>query len=89
MTITEWTNEDSTLASAEGWDVFDSEGSANGPWQIQKRDETSTFNQDTDAWRYVWQRAERGSLLHQRALEYIKEHNPPEYDAIRQWVGAS
>lgn len=82
----EWTDEDRRVANAEGWDVFDSYGSANGPWQIQRLDEEAILDNDTDAWELVKAKADAGSLVHCNALAFITEHNPQEAMAIRKWA---
>lgn len=92
MTTT-WTDADSQAASLEGWDIWDSEGSQNGPWQIQKFDDTEEaaeqgfgiLAEDTDSWVLVRTQAAAGSPLHQRALAFLAEHNPTEYEAIMAW----
>jgi hypothetical protein len=85
----EWTNEDSRAAYDEGWDIFDSEGSQNGPWQIQKFDDPDSgpqvFTEDTDAWVQVRTRASEGSALHIKALAFLRQYNPQEADAIERW----
>ena len=93
--MSNWTNTDSAAACADGWNIFECFGSDNGPWQIQRLDEPSDwpefhgrpypFAEDADAWCHVWQKAEEGSALHQRALAFLGEHNPSEFDAIRRW----
>lgn len=95
MTI-EWSEEDRDAACDEGWDIFETGGSENGPWQIQKfdspdewegRPEPYPFEDDTDAWVHVRNRAETGSALHLKALAFLREHNRQEFDAIMAWVG--
>lgn len=77
-------------AEPEGWGVFDSCGSENGPWQIQRIDELEVFTEDNQAWMLVWERAVvHGSPIHQAALDFVRENNPPEYDAIAAWVTRS
>lgn len=88
MTIPEWYERYGGQANAEGWNIFDSHGSENGPWQIQRDDDMGQFPNDDAVWTYVWQRAQQGSVMHQEALEIIKEHNPQEYQSIREYVGA-
>ena len=77
--------DDDEIATSEGWGVFDSAGSDGGPWQIQRIDELEMFPSDDEAWVHVWTRAAEGSPVHRRALDYVREHNPPEYEAIERW----
>jgi hypothetical protein len=81
-----WTLADSLAAIAEGWDVFDCDGSANGRFQICKRDDMEIFEDDTDAWVHIGTRATEGSRLHMRALTFVMQHNPVEYTAISNTV---
>lgn len=81
-----WTIADSRAAITEGWDVFDCDGSDNGRFQICKRDDMTTFDIDDDVWVHVAKRATDGSALHVRALAFIMQHNPIEYNAISNTV---
>lgn len=94
ITATTWTRADSRAANAEGWDIFECDGSANGPYQLCKIDDPQEFTacygtvfshiweDDTDAWLYV---REHPTALHSRALAYLKQVNPQEHDAIMKW----
>ncbi|WP_439357911.1 hypothetical protein [Bradyrhizobium sp. DASA03007] len=73
---------DNGQAIDEGWSIFECFGSENGPWQIQKMDDAGKFNTDIDVWRLVVTYADAGSVYHQRALQFIKDNNPMEYDCI-------
>ena len=86
-----WTSDDRSAALSEGWDIFDCQGSASGPWQLQSFDDPEDvetaprpypFQSDLDAWKHVRSRAAQGSPLHERALAFLAEHNLPEYRAI-------
>jgi hypothetical protein len=55
-----WTAANRDAARAEGWNVFDCIGSVSGPFQICKYDEEDRFENDTNAWRFVWLRSVRG-----------------------------
>jgi hypothetical protein len=69
-------------AADEGWCISECHGSENGPWQLQKCDEQDVFKTDIEAWRFVVDVAEAGSEYHQSALQFLKDHNPIEYDCI-------
>lgn len=73
---------DNHQSADEGWVVSDCDGSENGPWQIQKLDHLAMFPSDGDAWRHVITKADEGSAYHQAALDFIREHNPIEANAI-------
>lgn len=82
-----WSREQSDLATIEGWDVFNAEGSSlneNGdrPYQLQRWDEVDLFDSDEDAMKHVRRRADEGSELHMAALAYLKAESRPEYDEI-------
>lgn len=40
---------------------------------------------DKDAWRLVLTRANEGSLLHQKALDFLAAYSHPEFDAIMDY----
>jgi hypothetical protein len=73
---------DNAQAGKEGWGIFDCEGSANGPWQLQKEDIQDVFATDCDAWQHVVACADAGSAYHLAALEFLLQHNPQEHSAI-------
>jgi hypothetical protein len=87
--------DDHLAANREGWDLFDSEGSENGPLQLCKIDDPETWaddreviiertwDEDNQAWVYVWTNP---SDLHTKALAVLKAENPIEYAAIEKWV---
>ncbi|RUU78224.1 hypothetical protein [Mesorhizobium sp. M7A.F.Ca.MR.362.00.0.0] len=88
--MTEWLPECQTDAQREGWDIFEASGSMlneNGdrPFQLQALDESDKFvgdERDSKAWDHVYNLAHVGSLLHQQALNFLKEHSLPEFEAI-------
>ncbi|ANA86310.1 hypothetical protein BEN60_gp052 [Gordonia phage Smoothie] len=93
-----WTNADSVLAHGEGWDIFECSGSSAGDFQIQKFDDPDEwissgrpypFRDDTDVWRHVSALAAKGSALHVRALEFLRENNPQEVEAIEKFIRES
>ncbi|TPJ51756.1 MULTISPECIES: hypothetical protein [unclassified Mesorhizobium] len=87
---TEWNPGQQTDAQAEGWDIFEASGSQlneNGdrPFQLQACDQAQIFTGflcDLKAWTHVYTKAMTGSLLHQQALNFLKEHSAPEFEAI-------
>ena len=79
---------DNTVCADEGWCISDSDGSENGPWQLQRVDEMSAFTSDDAAWVFVLNLAKAGSALHQRALDFLKANNPKEFDAIHKFMAA-
>jgi hypothetical protein len=90
---TGWTHDDSWTAMQEGWDIFDCDGSDNGPYQLCVLDEPillpelgytePKFTGDTEAWIHVRTQArEHDSPLHQKALTFLYTHCPAEYQRI-------
>lgn len=78
----------STL-TREGWDVFDSDGSLNGDWQIQHfadADECDATQLDSDetAWDLAWRGAAAGHREHLHALAFIRQRCPREWLNICQ-----
>jgi hypothetical protein len=73
---------DDTQAVSEGWSIVETDGSENGPYQLQKIDEFDKFKSDDEAWLYVYRRANEGSAYHQQALAYLDDNNPKEYEAL-------
>jgi hypothetical protein len=76
----EWTTEDSAQAIAEGWDIFKCSGHSD--WQLQRLDEASPFGNDDEAWEFV---LKNRSLLHLRALEFLRHHDPYEFATIMRF----
>jgi hypothetical protein len=75
----EWTKIDSELATNEGWDLYHSEGSADGNRQVQRNDEQGLLNEDLDAWKIV---KSNRQPHHSKALEILKIENINEYKRI-------
>jgi hypothetical protein len=74
-----WSNADSALANAEGWDIFE----ACDGLRLERDDEAMTFAGDGDAWLHVMRKAnEEQSDLHVRAMEHLKAESPTEYARI-------
>lgn len=61
-----WTRRDSAHASAEGWDLFDVDGT--GLLEIERVDEHERFTWDDEAVDYVRRRAMGRRPLHRKAL---------------------
>ena len=74
-----WTRKDSELATKEGWDLYDSQGSVDGDLQIQRNDEQGLLNEDLDAWRIV---KPQKLQHHKKAMEILKVRNIDEYNRI-------
>jgi len=85
----------------EGWAIFDSFGSDNGPWQIQRFDDPDewtdeagnlispiAWEDDCDVWMMVVSKARSGSEIHQRALDALMIGNPLEAAAIVAWIAS-
>lgn len=76
----------------EGWGIFDCDGSDNGPFQICRidsvdDDDVPQLEDDSAAWRIVLNRAAEGSAIHRAALQFVKDNNRIEYDAIAKFAG--
>src|SRR5947209_15166723 len=79
----EWSEFDSIGASIEGWDIFPSFNPHRRFW-LERRTSFGIFATDEQAGRHVWKRAQEGSALHQRALDFLKKHSPGEWGEIRR-----
>lgn len=82
-----FTDAESALFQAEGWEIFEASGSVqndNGdrPFQLQRLDEEAILPDDVTAWAIVLRRAHGGSEPHQKALNFLREHSPAEFEAI-------
>lgn len=73
---------DNAIAFDQGWGIFECHGSENGPWQLQKLDESSRFRNDLEAWRLVVDYSKAGSEYHKKALAFLAANNPIEHDCI-------
>lgn len=74
-----FSSDDHLSASAEGWDIF-AVNADESNLQLQKIDEQNTFGSDDEAWEFVITKAVSGSKLHQRAIAYIKQETPEEFE---------
>ncbi|MCP1757769.1 hypothetical protein [Bradyrhizobium elkanii] len=77
---------DNNRAFDEGWGIFECHGSQNGPWQLQKLDESPRLRNDLEAWRLVVDYANAGSDYHVKALQFLAEHNPLEHNCIMDTI---
>ena len=68
--------------SKEGWDLFFSEGSVSGDYQIQRIDEMGVFENDIEAIKFVYKKALEGSKRHRKVLARIMILNPQEIELI-------
>lgn len=66
-------------ADAEGWGIFECNGSENGLHQICGVDDAGGTGDDDAAWRYVVARAKEGSDYHRGALDFIRINAPAEW----------
>lgn len=91
----EWSLEHQQGAHAEGWDLWDCDGSENGRTQLCAFDDKEEFPQakalpeDGDAWAHVVAKARSGSDLHLHALKVVAAHNPIEAASIEKHTGYS
>lgn len=91
-----WTTADSKAANAEGWDVFDALGSANGRFQVCRIDDPEAWARrgDTPAVSLLagdeaaWLLVLSGSAAHHaKAREFIGAHNPLEWESMAKFAG--
>lgn len=82
-----WSNEHCEAAQREGWDIFDTQGSNGGPWQVQRFDDASEVHgapqlkDDETAWQIVIQGT---AAHHEAARQFIRTHSPKEWAALNQ-----
>ena len=95
---TEWTGEDSCCAIELGWDIFDAdrhpddktvneqivEGRPYGyrPFELQAVHEADILPDDNAAHVFVVESANAGDPLALKALAFLKERSPVEYEAV-------
>jgi len=82
-----WTVADAARAHQEGWDVFDCGNEVNGRWQIQRLDASDVpgapqLADENAAWRLIVQGCLLDSAHHRAALDFVRQHNLIEYEAI-------
>jgi|AntDeeMinimDraft_5_1070356.scaffolds.fasta_scaffold12010_5 hypothetical protein len=76
-----FTVSDDEIANAEGWGIFSVDGD-DKDLQLQKFDDSSAFQDDDAAWDFVLTKAVSGSELHQRAIAFIKQESPDEFESF-------
>lgn len=92
--LVEWSDAHSDAAVREGWDIWDSEGSENGRWQVQRIDDPEAFYEatgftpprltsDAEAFCIV---ANGTEPHHSVARGFLRYHNPKEYQAVMNFV---
>jgi hypothetical protein len=85
-----WSVEHSNAAIAEGWEIFDCDGSSNGRWQVNCLDSPLDWaeeggvvppelNGDEAAWKIV---ANGTQPHHEAARVFLQAHNPQEYALV-------
>lgn len=90
-----WTQANDDAAAREGWNIWDSAGSVNGRWQLQRIDDADAFEEaagfvpvqlksDDDAFQIV---ANGTEPHHEAARSFLKAHNPAEYEAVMGFKG--
>ncbi len=85
--IPAWSQEHCEAAQREGWDIFDTDGSGGGAWQVQRLDDASEvrgalqLKADAVAWRIVVQGT---APHHEAARQFIQAHNPQEWAVLNQ-----
>lgn len=80
-----FTTEQENQMFSEGWGVFEVDTDKSN-LQIQKLDESDVFGSDQQAWAFVVEQVQKGSLLHADILYYFKENRPSEYALYTQGV---
>jgi hypothetical protein len=84
----QWTPEDQDAAVAKGWGLFDASDSENDtPYQLQASSDAGLIWNDDDAWMLVVNNARAGEPLERKALAFLKERSPNEYDFITKIHG--
>ena len=90
-----WTTGDDDRAKRQGWALFSTDRSlsfestvvdgapyGHRPVELQKLDEEDVFEEDADAWKFVYQNFMRGDELATRAFLSLEQESPAELAAI-------
>jgi hypothetical protein len=71
-----WCDQYHEAAVAEGWTVFECDGSQYGRWQVQRDDETDAIESAEHAWKMI---LEQDTPLHRATIDLILQINPGEF----------
>lgn len=66
-------------AISEGWEIFVTDRDTGRTYELQAINEAGVFEDDGDAWQFVYDKARAGSEYHRHALKALKGLNPDEY----------
>lgn len=81
-----WMREHATAARAEGWALNASDGSDNGPWQIQRIDDPAQTPVHLANDRAAWAIVMNGTRAHHMAArDFVQHANPAEWRAMCEW----
>jgi hypothetical protein len=88
---TQWNVPDHDRAREQGWDIFEAVGAAAPPtacrpFVLHRVGETNRFVDDFAAWQFVVTQAAVGDELAQRALDFLAERSPLEYETVMNAV---
>ena len=84
----DWTPEDDAASEKQGWAIFDTtSGHGHPPWELHRIDDPEDgseplFEGDRQAHEFVLEQSMRGDRLAYKALEFLREHSPKEYDTV-------
>lgn len=79
---------DGSQAEREGWNIFETTGTLDeGDLRLERVDEAAIFQDDLEAWSFVYARAAEGSEYHRTALSIIAADNPTEAAQIALHLG--
>lgn len=82
----EW-SPNAEAASREGWTVSECDSENDTPFQLQALDEVGIFESDDHAWTHVVTNARNGDVLALKALAFIRNCSPNEYEFIVKACG--
>lgn len=77
-------------AASEGWclsQVFCEKPTSE--YQLQKIDDLSFFESDSDAFKFVVEQAKKGSVMHNVALRFLAKHSRNEFDSIMIYTNST
>lgn len=83
----EWTTQDDTDSINQGWGLFYSIGSENGPWQLQRIDDPEEgepiFEDDAQAWEFVYKQFLVGDKLASKLFNFLSQNCMEEFLRIK------